>query len=287
MANFDEVGQWVYVTKPENTDYNIAEKTTIYFNNEHPFIVGDYLLNSDDNSGGVVYEVLDNLSLNLARDTSTVFSVSGNLGNGTSTVSYYNASSTHGINNDVVQRLVDRTKWLYDNKVDPSTLVHAGIGLAGGGDLSDNVALSLGPPSTITGSSTNLVTGTTHTHSIDKATNWREGISRYATNEEYLSGLVSNVGIGPNVFSYYFHRSGNGYQRFPGGLILQWGFNTSGNLIYHPFSVAFPTGCLSITVTINSRTQLDRNVNVYDVSNTGYFTATAAQYPCYFMAIGY
>lgn len=287
MANFDEVGQWVYVTKPENTDYNIAEKTTIYFNNEHSFVVGDYLLNSDNNSGGVVYEVLDDLSLNLARDTSTVFSVSGNLGNGTSTVSYYNASSTHGINNDVVQRLVDRTKWLYDNKVDPSTLVHAGIGLVGGGDLSDDVALSLGLPSTITSSSTNIVTGTTHTHSIDKASNWVEGITRYATNEEYLSGLVPNVAIAPNVFLNFFQKNQNGYQRFPGGLILQWGFNTSGNLIYHPFPVTFPTMCFSITVTINYRGQLDRSVNVYDVSNTGYFTATPNQYPCYFMAIGY
>lgn len=287
MANFDEVGQWVYVTKPENTDYNIAEKTTIYFNNEHSFIVGDYLLNPDDSSGGVVYEVLNNLSLNLARDTSTVFSVSGDLGNGTSTLSYYNASSTHGINNNVVQRLVDRTKWLYDNKVDPTTLVYAGIGLAGGGDLSDNVALSLGLPSPITGSSTNVVSGTTHTHSIDKASTSVQGITRYATNEEYLSGLVPNVAIAPNVFLNYFQRNQNGYQRFPGGLILQWGLNTSGNLIYHPFPVTFPTMCFSVTVTINFRGQLDRNVNVYDVSNTGYFTATATEYPCYFMAIGY
>lgn len=55
----------------------------------------------------------------------------------------------------------------------PSTAVRtsrsitAGNGLTGGGDLSANLTLTLGTPGSITGSSTNSVTATSHTHLLD------------------------------------------------------------------------------------------------------------------------
>jgi hypothetical protein len=74
--------------------------------------------------------------------------------------------------------------------------VSAGNGLTGGGDLSTNRTLTLGTPGTITNSTSNSVTSTSHTHSLD------------------ITGFFAgaNHSLTPN-----------GYQRFPGGLLIQWG----------------------------------------------------------------
>lgn len=50
--------------------------------------------------------------------------------------------------------------------VPDTRLLSAGNGLTGGGDLSANRTLTLGTPSTISASSTNATTGTSHTHAI-------------------------------------------------------------------------------------------------------------------------
>ena len=54
--------------------------------------------------------------------------------------------------------------------------ISAGAGLTGGGDLSSDRTISLGTPSTITGSTTNSASGTTHTHAIDAASTTKKGI---------------------------------------------------------------------------------------------------------------
>lgn len=56
---------------------------------------------------------------------------------------------------------------LQTNKVDKTTTVSAGNGLSGGGDLSTNRTITLGTPETISGSSTNSVSATGHTHTIN------------------------------------------------------------------------------------------------------------------------
>lgn len=61
-------------------------------------------------------------------------------------------------------------------KADKATTITAGNGLTGGGDLSANRTITLGTPSTITDSSTNSVTETTHTHAIDEASTSKRGI---------------------------------------------------------------------------------------------------------------
>lgn len=52
----------------------------------------------------------------------------------------------------------------------------AGDGITGGGDLTANRTFTLGIPSTITGSSTNSVTPTSHTHEVDNATTSQAGV---------------------------------------------------------------------------------------------------------------
>jgi phage-related tail fiber protein len=57
-----------------------------------------------------------------------------------------------------------------------SRTITAGDGLSGGGTLEENRMLSLGTPGTITGSSTNNVTATSHTHAVNKASTAQEGV---------------------------------------------------------------------------------------------------------------
>lgn len=53
------------------------------------------------------------------------------------------------------------------NAVQTSRQISSGAGLVGGGNLSTNLSLGMGTPSTITRTSTNYVAGTTHGHAID------------------------------------------------------------------------------------------------------------------------
>ena len=79
--------------------------------------------------------------------------------------------------------LADRTLWLKNeiaaavqsigglgnNKADKTTQIIAGNGLTGGGALGGNRVLSMGTPSKISATSTNVAVSDTHSHEIDKA----------------------------------------------------------------------------------------------------------------------
>lgn len=76
------------------------------------------------------------------------------------------------------------------NKADKTTTLTAGNGLTGGGALSENRTFALGTPSSITATSTNSVSATSHSHAIDKASTTTAGIVKLnntltstATNE--------------------------------------------------------------------------------------------------------
>lgn len=81
------------------------------------------------------------------------------------------------------------------NAVQTSRVVTAGDGLTGGGNLSGNIAITLGTPSHITPTSGNNVTPTSHSHAI-------------------------------NMSSFFSQKSfqQNGFQIFPGGFCIQWGY---------------------------------------------------------------
>jgi hypothetical protein len=58
----------------------------------------------------------------------------------------------------------------HSNYVPTTRTITAGNGLSGGGDLSANRTITLGTPGEITATSTNSVTGTSHTHAITEGT---------------------------------------------------------------------------------------------------------------------
>ena len=103
----------------------------------------------------------------------------------------------NGIDNRPTRELANRTLWLKNElakavesignnqkstddalllKVDKTTTIAAGNGLAGGGDLTQSRTITLGTPSKITSSTTNTVSAASHTHEIDKASTEVAGV---------------------------------------------------------------------------------------------------------------
>lgn len=111
---FEENQEWVNeVTKPDNLDYNVAEKTTLTFSSPHGYIVGDFLTEDVTGAYGVVYNLIDVYTIEVARYNEIQFPETGTVNNGSSSPQGYNqAVIEHGINNQVLQDLVDRSGWL-------------------------------------------------------------------------------------------------------------------------------------------------------------------------------
>ncbi|MBP8874907.1 MAG: hypothetical protein KBG52_01135 [Neisseria sp.] len=100
----------------------------------------------------------------------------------------------NGIDNVPTRQLANRTLWLKNqlaaaeqsintNQTNANntyatkaTTLTAGIGLTGGGTLGDNRVLSMGKPSKISSTSTDVAVSDTHSHSIDKASTSVAGI---------------------------------------------------------------------------------------------------------------
>ena len=87
--------------------------------------------------------------------------------------------------------------------------------------------------------------------------------------------------------------SANGWQKLPGGLVLQWGYlaTTNGNF---SFPIAFPTACLAVLGSnANSQGSNNDNTFAYVVSASQFYIASKAStggvgnYPAYWLAIGY
>lgn len=84
--------------------------------------------------------------------------------------------------NDTTVATTEFVKSGLNSKAEKTTTVTAGNGLTGGGNLTENRTISLGTPSTITGTSTNSATAQSHTHAIDKASTTVTGITRLYDN---------------------------------------------------------------------------------------------------------
>lgn len=84
-----------------------------------------------------------------------------------------------------------------DTRAPTTRKVTAGNGLTGGGDLSADRTLTLGTPSTLSGSTTNAVSTTSHTHAISAATTSLRGVVELATNAEVLAGTDTDRAVTP------------------------------------------------------------------------------------------
>lgn len=80
--------------------------------------------------------------------------------------------------------------------------------------------------------------------------------------------------------------AGSGYQRLPGGLILQWGqVSPPGS---HSFPIAFPNECFVVAITSNAATARYPTTNARPFSTTGFtsFSSDGSSIQSNYIAIG-
>jgi hypothetical protein len=95
------------------------------------------------------------------------------------------------------------------------TSVTAGDGLSGG-TITTTGTISMGTPGSLSATSTNSASGSTHTHAVTFPVTSVKGASsdsQSGTGNVLLSGLDSFANT----------KSGNGMQKLPGGVMMQWG----------------------------------------------------------------
>lgn len=82
----------------------------------------------------------------------------------------------------------------------------------------------------------------------------------------------------------------NGYQKLPGGLIIQWGYvpNIDGRQVAITFPIAFPNAFLNGSITTNNNTVVtDNGSSVFAENKSGMAAALNTGYSFYWFAIGY
>ena len=97
----------------------------------------------------------------------------------------------------------------------------AGNGLTGGGDLTADRTLALGTPGTLSGSTTNAVTATSHTHAISAATDALSGVVELATDAETQAGTDTARAVTPAGLAAALANKANSTGSYP-GLNVGW-----------------------------------------------------------------
>lgn len=128
---------------------------------------------------------------------------------------------------------------------------------------------------------------------IDKM-EWLGGVGA-ATSAEVLAGLLANKALTPVSFLAQWtgsnqSKAATGYQKLPGGIILQWSRNTisASSSVAVTFPIAFPTACAMIVLGGNNPNG-DGNVSFAAESVSGFtiYNGTAASRTGAWLAIGY
>jgi hypothetical protein len=143
--------------------------------------------------------------------------------------------------------------------VETSRQVNAGNGLTGGGTLAADRTLALGTPGTLSGSTSNSVSGTSHTHALSAATDTLRGVIELATATEVAAGDATRAVTGATLIAGLLglgNMGGSGYVTLPfrdstgarREFILQWTTTGTVSSTMTPVDVtwptAFPTACL-------------------------------------------
>lgn len=104
---------------------------------------------------------------------------------------------------------------------------------------------------------------------------------------------IMNSGFGSQSFGR--SKAGNGYQKFPGGVIIQWGQGTAAQGgatgIYNAYPISFPNGTVSVTTNhIGTDTTVNTIVQQWDATGVWLKSSHApagSGVSCPFIAIGY
>jgi hypothetical protein len=177
-----------------------------------------------------------------------------------------------------------QVKILNDDKANKTTTLTAGNGLSGGGTLEANRTLTLGTPSKITGSTTNSVTATSHTHEIDNASISVAGVVKLNNT---LTSTSTSEAATANTVKLLNDRFVKCFKSY------QMGFSTGASSRTATFPIAFPNECLNIsgstylplgnfqTCSFRNATNQNFGIQTGDVNNV------AQPNPVKWFAIGY
>ncbi|WP_347453649.1 phage tail protein [Acinetobacter thermotolerans] len=140
-----------------------------------------------------------------------------------------------------------------------SRSIVAGNGLSGGGELNANRTLTLGTPGTITASTGNTVSASSHTHSLD------------------IGGFFQGT------------KSTNGYIKLPNGIVIQWGVATE--YAETSFPITFPTKCCSLVASPllagNDSSGAVAGCQILSTSKFKVFCGVSTGNQMYWIAMGY
>ena len=186
-----------------------------------------------------------------------------------------------------------QVKILNDDKANKTTTLTAGNGLSGGGTLEINRTLTLGTPSKITGSTTNSVTATSHTHEIDNASTSVAGVVKLNNTLTSTSTTEALTAAQGKVLLEMFASSHtqNGYQKIANPLdpskplIIQWGkpgVINSGTTINFP--IAFPS---QVFIVIASDYQGNAVIGTSDWTLTNFKSRSGAAIAYNWFAVGF
>lgn len=148
----------------------------------------------------------------------------------------------------------------------------------------------------IGGTTPAAITGTTITANTNFIGNLTGNVTGNLTGN--VTGTVSgNAGTVTNgVYTNNFTGSnqsltGDGYQKLPGGLIIQWGFVPdagSTTAINVSFPIAFPNACFSVVTQLNNNAANYQAITVGSVTTTGFILRwDALVLGAYYIAIGH
>lgn len=167
-----------------------------------------------------------------------------------------------------------------NSKADKTTTITAGTGLTGGGDLSANrtIGISAG--------------GISATELASDAVTTAKILDAAVTASKLAAGVaVSNIGYTPvnsSAFTGANQSLGtDGYQKLPGGLILQWGYTGPGSATTFP--IPFPNAALQafpVVQNTSGSSYAPSHSNVVNLTTTG-FGRTSQSFAIRWFAIGY
>ena len=124
------------------------------------------------------------------------------------------------------------------------------------------------------------------------------GTIKISTTGQVSAGTDNTTAVSPaklkEIFVNGSRKTQNGYQKLPGGLIVQWG-RVADNVANVTFPVAFPTGCASLQITRGVETASEEIwlplPVVLELSNTVFSVAPVIHSPykslVYWFAVGY
>ncbi len=151
-------------------------------------------------------------------------------------------------------------------------------------------------PKTLTGETTNSTVGDGHTHALEAASQTVAGVAKLTTDalaraftdqETVLTPYTHNQALkGTNQ-----NLAATGYQKLPGGLIIQWGRCTNAaNYQDVTFPTAFPTALLSLAIADEDEEGTGGTGTVaayYNATKVGFRMSKQTDVRPYWIAIGY